>query len=138
MTIRAPAANVWQALTIPQLLTDWMTSYGIKMMVETDWQIGSPIRFTGDLHGMTYVNKGVIKTFKPEKCLEYSFWSSLSQLDDQAEFYSLLSFHLEERAEVTSLQLNQGPFLLETMMKHSEFYWKVALAKLKDKLEFVV
>ncbi len=133
--IKAPASNVWQALTEPQILISWMSGSGITMTVETDWRVGSSICFMGSLHGIDYTNKGVIKTFKPEKRLEYSFWSSLSQIADRPEHYSLLSFTLNKISDGTLLELSQKPFLLETMMQHSNFYWRVALANLKDLLE---
>lgn len=131
--INAPAAEVWAALTTPALLTRWMSETEIK--VESAWQIGSPILFWGNLHGIDYINKGTIVEFVVEKRLVYTYWSSLSQVADRPENYTLLAFQLNPSADGTSLELTQSHFPLESIFQHSNFYWNAALKKLKDLVE---
>lgn len=131
--INAPASKVWAALTTPALLTRWLSDTAIK--VESTWQIGSPILFSGELHGLAYLNKGIIVELEAEKRLVYTYWSSLSQVADQPENYTLLAFQVSTSAGLTVLELTQSHFPLETIFQHSNFYWNTALKKLKDLVE---
>ena len=131
--IHASVAKVWAALTTPELLSHWMIDTG--MTIESEWQVGSPISFSGDLHGLPYKNHGTIIKFDVEKCFEYNFWSTLSLIRDIPENYSLITFTLSDLGETTSLQLTQSNFPLKTIYQHSNFYWNSALYKLKQMLE---
>ena len=131
--INAPASKVWAALTTPALLTRWLSDTAIK--VESTWQIGSPILFSGELHGLAYLNKGIIVELEAEKRLVYTYWSSLSQVADQPENYTLRACQVSTSAGLTVLELTQSHFPLETIFQHSNFYWNTALKKLKDLVE---
>src|SRR5690349_19369890 len=51
-TIKAPVAAVWSAVTDPEKIKLYL--YGTQ--TETDWQVGSTIRFTGEWEGTPYVD----------------------------------------------------------------------------------
>ena len=47
LSIKAPASKVWEALTSPE----WIKQYLFGTNVIADWKVGSPIRFTGTWKG---------------------------------------------------------------------------------------
>jgi uncharacterized protein YndB with AHSA1/START domain len=135
ISINASPWRVWEALTTPELLEGWMSDVGIEMNVTADWKIGGLIVFTGKLHGTEYLNKGRILNLEIEKSLEYSYWSSISQIPDTPANYSLIEYHLIPSQNQTLLRFSLRNFPTESIYKHSHFYWNVALEKLKDLLE---
>ena len=66
ITINAPASKVWDALTKPDLIKQYL--FGTE--VTTDWQAGSPITYRGTWEGKTYEDKGKILQSSQE-----NFWS---------------------------------------------------------------
>ena len=46
----ATPERVWRALTDPAQIKDWM----VGTDVETDWRVGSPISWRGELDGKAY------------------------------------------------------------------------------------
>jgi len=60
--IDAPASKIWDALTRPALMNQWMMPDS-KMDIITDWQVGSPLIIRGNLHGINF------DSLKPKKFL---------------------------------------------------------------------
>ena len=54
--IAAPVAAVWDALTNPALIKQYM--FGTDVV--SDWREGSPIFWRGEYEGRSYEDKGVI------------------------------------------------------------------------------
>lgn len=129
LDINAPASKVWGTLTNPELMVQWMTD--AEMNITSEWKVGSPIVFRGNLHGIDYENKGTILQFEPEKILEYNYWSSLSQQADEPENYAVITFRLSATDDKTTLAFTQSNFLAETTYKHFNFYWNTALELMK-------
>jgi uncharacterized protein YndB with AHSA1/START domain len=50
VNIHAPAGKVWETLTRPELIKQWL--YGTNTI--SDWKVGSPIIFTGNWQGVEY------------------------------------------------------------------------------------
>ena len=75
--------------------------------------------------------QGTILQFEPEKVLEYSYWSSLSQHADVPENYSVITFKLTPVDGKTILTFTQSNFETEVSYKHFNYYWNVALGLLK-------
>ena len=75
ITVNAPASRVWDALTLPDLIKQYL--FGTK--VTTDWRVGSPITYTGTWEGKTYEDKGKILQIEPGRLLVSTFWSSLAR-----------------------------------------------------------
>src|SRR5919202_6633567 len=101
VVIHAPALQVWDTITKPELIQEWMTDSEIEII--SNWQTGSPIIFKGDLHGIHFINKGTILRFEPGKVLSYTFWSSLTEHADVPENYSIITFALTTSAGNTIL-----------------------------------
>ena len=103
-TIRAPAIQVWSAITTPATLKKFF--FGAD--VETDWSIGSPIRMKGDFKGKTYEDKGEILAVEPQQRLSFSHWSALSGQADTPENYHVVTFDLTPEGEETKVTLSQS------------------------------
>lgn len=103
-TIAAPADAIWATLTSRSALK----SFFFGADVDTDWQVGHPIRFQGTFKGKDYEDKGEIQRFEPARHLSFSHWSAMSGLADAPENYHLVSFDLEPRGSSTEVTLTQS------------------------------
>ncbi|WP_419699255.1 SRPBCC family protein [Mucilaginibacter sp. NFX135] len=126
ITINTPVSKVWNALIAPELIKRWMLDTEIN--VTTDWQIGSSIIFSGNLHWTDFENKGTILQFEPEKALQYNYWSTLSGLPDIPVNYIIVGFTLNPiTANETVLNLTLSKITDEVAYKHLDFYWTITL-----------
>lgn len=123
--IKANPLRVWEALTNPVMMSAWMSD--TEVLILTDWKVGSPIviKVHADAFKPGSINTGVVLKFEPERILEYSHLSSLSQLPDQIENYTVMTFMLSPDAEYTELTVKVFNFPTESIFKHMEFYWNV-------------
>jgi len=131
--IDAPTLKVWEVLTTPDLIRQWLSESAIDTI--SDWKAGSSIIQRGNLHGIKFQNKGTILQFEPEKVLKYTQWSNISRLPDSPENYSLLEFQLTWDGKCASLMLTHSNLVTEVMYKHVNFYWNTTLNKLKKLIE---
>src|SRR5258706_8265770 len=76
--IRARPSVVWKALLEPTKLARWMSG----AQVESTWEPGSAITFTGTLNGHPFRDRGTVLACEPERILRYNHWSFLSRLAD--------------------------------------------------------
>jgi uncharacterized protein YndB with AHSA1/START domain len=132
--IHAPASRVWQALTVPASMNQWMMP-DMDLEILTDWKVGGPLLMRGIMNGRDFENKGTVLLYEPEKRLQYSHLSSISRLPDRPESYSLVGFELQPAGEWTILTLTLSNFPNESIYKHLSFYWNVTLEVLKRKIE---
>jgi uncharacterized protein YndB with AHSA1/START domain len=133
VVINADAARVWDALTIPEQMQQWMTE--TKIEVRTDWQVGQPITISGDWYKTGFENSGIILHYDPATRLCYTHLSSLSRLPDVSESYSVLDFTLTPTENTTALTITLSNFPTETIYRHLAFYWNVAIELLKRFVE---
>ena len=103
VTINAPRAKVWDALTNPATVKQY--SHGTDM--STDWRVGSPITWTGEWQGQSYVDKGTVLAFEPERLLRYTHWSPLGGTADTPENYHTVTYELADDRGTTRLTLTQ-------------------------------
>lgn len=103
ITINAAADAVWEALTDPAKVKQYM--FGTEM--QTDWQIGSPITWKGEWKGETYEDKGEVLAVEPHKLLRMTYWSSMGGTEDKPENYRTVTYELTERAGTTILTVAQ-------------------------------
>lgn len=130
-TINASASKVWEALTNPGLIKQYL--YGTE--VTSDWQVGSPITYRGEWEGKTYEDKGKILQIEPERLLVSTFWSSLSGLPDTPENYKTVRYELAGADGKTELTIIQSNNATQEEAQHSEQNWTSVLDKLKELLE---
>jgi len=129
--INAPIAKVWGALTTPELIKEYLFGTNTK----TDWKVGSPITFEGEYEGKKYQDKGTIKEFEPNKRLKYSYWSSMSGIEDKPENYVDVTYEVKEKDGKTELTITQENIPDEKMREHSEQNWKMVMEGLKALVE---
>src|SRR6185369_13888362 len=90
ITINASAAEVWEAVTNPDLIKQYL--FGADVI--TDWREGSPITYKGTYQGKAYEDKGTVLKAEPEKMLLMTHWSPLSGTTDSPENYHKVSYEL--------------------------------------------
>lgn len=129
--IDAPSSRVWDALTQPRLIKEYL--FGTE--VTTDWRVGSPITYRGIWEGKPYEDKGKILEVTPGTRLVSTFWSALSGLPDTPENYKTVQYELLEESSGTRLIITQGNNDSEEEAKHSEQNWKIVLEGIKKLLE---
>jgi uncharacterized protein YndB with AHSA1/START domain len=135
LVIQTSAAVVWQYLTVPALMKQWMLDTRMEMAIMTEWQVGGPILIQGHLHGIAFENYGTVLCYEPATLLAYTHLSSLSQLPGKLEDFCKLVFSLTAGVKATTLTLTITNFLITAIFKHLELYWRVALVGLKKQSE---
>src|SRR5687767_4548820 len=69
--ILAPRANVWTAITRPDLVKRYLFGTDLK----TNWKIGAPMIFRGEWNGNAYEDRGTVLELEPMERLSYNYWS---------------------------------------------------------------
>ncbi len=131
ITINADASQVWDALTNPARIKEYL--FGTEAVC--DWRVGSPIVFRGEWQGKRYEDKGRILQIVPERLLSYSYWSNLSGTEDKPENYAHVTFELSREPHGTRLALTQDNASDEKSREHSEKNWTYVLETMKKLLE---
>jgi uncharacterized protein YndB with AHSA1/START domain len=99
MRIDAPAETVWAVLTEPRYVQQWQ--YG--SVLETDWSVGSMIRFTAEWNGTTFEQWGTVLLVDPPRELRYSLFAPRPGLDDKPENYFTMIYSLAPDAGSTQV-----------------------------------
>jgi uncharacterized protein YndB with AHSA1/START domain len=131
VTIHAPAAEVWAALTSPAKIEQYL----LGTEVVSDWQEGSPITWRGEYEGKSFEDKGVILTLQPGRVLRYSHYSPLSGKPDTPEHYHTVTVELAPRGTSTTVRLSQDNNESEAGRDHATQFWQAMLERLKALLE---
>jgi uncharacterized protein YndB with AHSA1/START domain len=131
MAINAPASAVWDALTRPELIKQYL--FGTE--VTTDWKVGSPITYRGEWQGKPYEDKGRVLENMPGKRLVSTFWSALSGKPDLPENYQTVTYELSGQDGKTVVTVIQDNNETEESARHSEQNWKMVLEGLKKVVE---
>ena len=131
ITIHAPPSKVWEALTTPELIKQYL--FGTNVV--TDWKVGSPILYRGVWQGKPYEDKGKILQLIPEKRFQSTFWSSLAGKEDKPENYNTVTYELEAKGNGTVVTVSQDNVLSEEERVHSEGNWRMVLEAMKKLLE---
>jgi len=130
-TIDAPIERVWDALTNPELIKQFM--FGTEAV--SDWKVGSPIVWKGVWQGKPYEDKGTILKIEPPHLLQYSHFSPLSGVPDLPENYHTLSYMLTATGDKTLVELSQDNNASDEEVQHSTGMWQQLLISLKKVLE---
>ncbi len=128
--VKAPVEEVWDALVNP----DKVAQYFFGSTQKTDWKVGSPIVWTGEYEGTSYVDKGSVLEFEPNKRLSYGYLSSWSGLEDKPENYLQVTYEVRPVETGTELLITQTNYD-EEKAKHSAENWAVVVDGLKKLVE---
>ena len=131
IAINAPSAKVWEALTNPELIKQYL--FGTT--VRTDWRVGSPIIYEGQWEGKSYQDKGTITQIEPGKLLVSTYWSSMAGLPDIPESYKTVRYELSPEGAGTRLTVTQDNNASPEEAGHSSQNWKMVLEGIKKLLE---
>ncbi len=131
ITIKAPVEKVWDALTKPEIIK----KYFFGTDAHSTWKPGSPITFSGEWQGKKYSDKGTILDILPNKILKYSYWSSMSGIEDKPENYVIITNELSQDGDSSTLNITQENIPDEKTKNHSEENWKLVLEAMKKLLE---
>jgi len=131
ITFDETIAKVWQGLTDPELVKQYFFGTTLK----SDWQVGGRITFSGEWEGHKYEDGGTILEIDAPKLLKYSYWSSMTGLEDIPENYYNITYELNENDGVTTLIITQDGVKNQEAADHSEQNWKSVFDGLKDLLK---
>jgi uncharacterized protein YndB with AHSA1/START domain len=131
ITIHATPAKVWDALTKPEQVKQYMMGADVK----SDWKVGSPLVYTGEYQGKPFEEKGVIKQIEPRKLLQATNFSSMSGKEDQPENYVLVTWALHESDGATVVTVSQDSLRSQKAVDGSKANWKGVLEGLKRTVE---
>ena len=131
ITINMPSEAVWNALTDPAAIKQYM--FGTN--VTTDWKEGSEIRWKGEWKGRAYEDKGTILAVVPFRRLVYSHFSPLSGQPDTLDNYHTVTIALAPEGQRTEVTLTQDNNPNDEARQHSEENWVGMLMALKRYVE---
>src|SRR5437763_593296 len=131
INIHSSISNVWDALTKPEIIKQYF--FGTNTI--TDWKAGSPIKFKGEWQGKSYEDKGTILEIEKNKLIKYSYWSSMSGIEDKPENYVIVTYDLSGEDGNVTLSVLQENIPDEKMKTHSEENWNMVLQGLKKVVE---
>ena len=101
--VQATPERVWEAMTDPAQVAEYM----MGSRVESDYQPGSPITWSGEWEGKPYQDKGEVLQVEPNRLLEVTHYSPLTGADDVPENYHTVRYELAEADGVTVVSLTQ-------------------------------
>ncbi|MDF3028760.1 MAG: Activator of Hsp90 ATPase 1 family protein [Fluviicola sp.] len=132
--IQASPTEIWEYLTNPELMKQWMGDPEMNIEIISDWKTGNPITIKG-FHHLQFENTGTILQLEPEKIFRYEYLSSLSDLADEPGNYTIITFTLVPEGEHTEITVEAANFPTEAIYKHVEFYWNGTIYLLKQVIQ---
>jgi uncharacterized protein YndB with AHSA1/START domain len=129
--VAAPASDVWDALTSPEKIGQYM--FGTEVV--TDWEPGSEIVWVGEWEGEKYRDKGVVLAFEPEQRISYSHFSTASGDEDISGNHHIVNIELSNIEGDTVIDLTQDNNPSEEARNHAETNWDQMLTGLQQLVE---
>jgi uncharacterized protein YndB with AHSA1/START domain len=130
-TVEADPDRVWQALTDPRLVAEYM----MGSEVASDWQPGSPITWSGEWEGRPYQDRGEVLRAEPGRLLEVTHFSPLTGADDVPENYHTVRYELSPSGGGTAVKLTQDGCDSATQAEEFSRNWQGMLDGLKKVAE---
>lgn len=91
ITINAAPSKIWNILTNPDKIILYTGS-----ITETDWAAGSPVTWSGEMHGAKFQNKGQVLENIANRVLRFTYWSGMGGDADLPENYSEITYSLSQ------------------------------------------
>ena len=99
--VNAAPQTIWAAMTARE------TALFPDSQVETDWEVGHPIEFSGTWRGKAYRDRGEVKEFDKERKLTFTYWCDLSGDEARPDNCQTISYTLAPGKEGTRVTLSQ-------------------------------
>ena len=131
ININAPVSKVWQALTDPAMIKEYL--FGTNTV--SDWKKGSSITYSGEWEGKQYEDKGNIIDIVPEKLLHTTYFSSMSGKEDKPENYANVIYEVTPQNGSTMVTITQDNIEDEKGVEHMKKNWGMVLDGMKKLLE---
>ena len=128
--VDAPPQRVWEALTDPVQIAGYMEG----SRVETTWEVGSPITWSGEYEGRPYQDKGEVLAYDEPQLLSVTHYSPLLGLPDEPESYHTLVYLLTEHEGGTLLELTQDGCTDQEQADQFSQNWQQMLDGLKQQV----
>ena len=129
--ISASPEQVWAALTDPEAISAFM--FGSQ--VDTDWQVGSPIIWSGEYDGRQFQDKGEILEVDQPSRLRMTHYSPMSGQPDEPESYHRLDYRLAPSDAGTTLTLDQDGNDSAEQAEQFAANWQTMLDQVKEYVE---
>ena len=104
MDVDAGQDAVWAALTDPARIAGWMMGAEVR----TDWQVGSPITWSGEMDGTSYEDKGEVLEVDEPNRLSMTHYSPLMGEADAPENYHTVVYELSGGDGPTTVRADPG------------------------------
>jgi uncharacterized protein YndB with AHSA1/START domain len=131
--VRAEPHAVWQAMVARD------TALFPDSRVDTDWQVGHPIEFSGNWRGRPYLDRGEVKEFEQDRRLSFTYWCDLADAEGAEANCQTVTYTLAPDGDATEVRLSQydhGSGSLDARNKaESTRNWEATLRQLKDAVE---
>jgi uncharacterized protein YndB with AHSA1/START domain len=103
LIINTTIDKVWNTITKPELVKLWQ--FGSDL--QTDWKVGSKIKFVTEWEGNLFEQWGTVLEFTPMSQLRYSLFAPRPDLDDKPENYFEMIYTLSEEEGKIKLKIIQ-------------------------------
>ena len=119
------------ALTDPAQVSRWM----VGTDVATDWQVGSPITWRGEMNGRAYEDKGQILVADRPSRLSMTHYSPLMGQPDEPESYHTVTYDLSPKGRGTRVVLTQDGNESAEQAEQFSANWQGMLDALKSTVD---
>lgn len=131
ITINAGPDRIWEALTTPEQVKQYM--FGAEVV--TDWVKGGPIVYRGVWDGKPFEDKGVVLDIDPPVYLRTSYYSPLSGKPDTPENYAEVTYRVSRQRKASQLTVTQSNIPTAEGQAQSETNWAMTLDAIKAMIE---
>jgi uncharacterized protein YndB with AHSA1/START domain len=129
--IAASPEDVWSALTDPAAVKKYM--FGAD--VDTTWEVGAPITWSGEYDGRAYQDKGEVVRFDAPERLTLTHYSPMGGLPDEPENYHHLDYRIEPVGDGSRVLLEQDGNESPEQAEQFSQNWQMSLNQLKEHVE---
>ena len=129
--IHATPQRVWAALTDP----DQVAAYMDGSRVETTWEVGSPITWTGEYDGHAYQDKGKVLAYDEPHVLSVTHYSPLMGQDDESANYHTVVYTVTVDGGLTRISLTQDNCNDQRQAEQFSRHWQQMLDQVKTHVE---
>ena len=132
--INASRAKVWDALTNPAVIKQYMSVTDVV----SEWRVGSPIAWRREFQGQSFEMKGTVLWREPQRLLEYDRSRPIfrsSRAVRSPEGYHRVTIELSDEEAHTRISVAEQGSVNDREFEHPEGGWRVLLANMKALLE---